>query len=133
MTLVTKTMMNNEYISTNNSLQNSPINHYDQESPTIIDNNNPCDNNSDSDDDSSIYTHVDNNSDSYNDSSIHTNAHTMRTAISGWIGKEAMNPSILEMLLNIMTQLVYLATKDGYVMQQSRQSILLVVLTCLLS
>ncbi len=85
---------NHEYISTNNSLQSSPINHYDQEGPTIIDNNKPGDNNSDSDNDSSIYTHGDNNSDSYGDSSIYTNAHTFDENFCKWIDRKQSNEPI---------------------------------------
>jgi hypothetical protein len=56
----TSNQNNDEYITPNIGLQlqNSPINHYDEESPTIIVNNNPGDNTTDSEDESSIYTNA---------------------------------------------------------------------------
>jgi hypothetical protein len=113
----TNNQSNDEYIGNNNSTQNSIINNDDEESPTIIDNNDPSYKNSDSDDDSSTYT----------------NAHTFDEYCFKWrIGNKAANPSIQGISLNIMTQSVYLAKKDGYAMQELTLLILL-ILICPLS
>jgi hypothetical protein len=75
----TSNQSNDEYISNHNSSQNSPINNSnDEESPTIIDNNAPSDKNSDSDDDSSIYT----------------NAHTFDENCCKWMDRKQRNEPI---------------------------------------
>jgi hypothetical protein len=69
----TSIQRSDEYISNHNSSQNSPINQSnDEESPIIIDNNAPSDKNSDSDDDSSIYT----------------NAHTFDESCCKWMDRK---------------------------------------------